>query len=1549
MRRTYIPLAIILAALFEQAQAADLVVTKTVERSEITPPSVCFLFNDLMQGSKSESNLEGFIELYSGKKELTAVPSLNDNALCLNSLKHGTTYTAILKKGLASKNNLKLPSDVKKTFTLAKAPSSLTLEKGNVTTLSDPTITLNTVNLKSVKLYLYKLSLSDLNALDLYRYSVENISRYEIADLIKNHGILVLEKELRLNGQDNEKLQSTINISTLTKDLDKSGLYLTVAAQQDFDIDDQNDLFNNDLLYQGKIIAVSDLGLSVYKGSDGLYAAIKSFKDAKPIKDANLTLLSRNNTALYETKTDHEGFAFIPRNYLNGKNADAPLALIAAKRNDVFAVDLRKSPLFLEGNDGQDVSALPYNCYSFTDRGIYRPGENVHFNAIIRDEHFKALQGKTFTLKVINSRGVNVENIVLKDQGVGYYSYDYQLPSEASRGLWTFKLYSGNKLLKNLSINVNEFVPNLITAKFTDVPQKAGINKNTVKINASYNYGSAAEDLKLYPSIYYSVDNHPFAAFKDYHFSIDAKDSPNFTRFNNLPKSITDEKGNASFKIGVYDNNVPQKAAVSVNLIAPNNQNITLNNEVKIDFSHNIIGIKETQLNADEKNLAFVLCSKEGSSVIGSGSYTLYKENIDYQYVFADNRWQFKQIVSKTPVSSGKLDFKDTSNPLNLNVKLNDGSYLIEAQTDGVLTSLRFYQGYSSYLTPESPERFVLSSDKKQYQKGDNVTLNFESPYSGSAVLALGSKSVSKLQNIEVKKGHNSFTFKLSDDFYPGTHALLTVFSVDKNQNPRRAIGLNYLQFKPDDSIIKISSEFKQNEIKPNSCLSIPLNLEGADNNTLIKAYLVDEGILNLTGFKDIKPESMFDKPRLSYEIFDSYGNIIKKIQKNNQGYGDEAMAEASLLQSLSTVPHKTVALESKVIKVNNGQAQIDFDVPNFSGALHLMAFAWNNDKVGSLSSIFTVKDKAVTDLTLPYYLIKGDKSDVKLTINNLEVAHEKFNLKISCSGSVACSLDKTISAPLNTLSKITLPLNAAALGQGKVDVLVKSDNYSYKETYPIEVISSYPNSLEKHSSYVAPDKTVTFKFKEKFNQDAIRSLCTGYLPLINQPAFIKDLDNLSSPSAEERALRLLSRNNLSDDPKINSRIEEDINALCAYLNAAGSFNADAYDYERQQYIDALGAQALLLKNREGFYIQDPIIKIINNNLLRLSRTSQYPAKALAYFVQAQNGNVNLAALRYSFDEDKPQDLLSQSAYIKAFALSGDSDRLNEAINRAKNAAVEFNMLYQKLNGKLKKEEREDILDKLSILDPLSQGRIFLGYSTIEALALSGNFLKINEFIEAFGINVLSDPYLSSLDEASMLIAAKALNLDENSQNNSCKILSAKDNLSYKNNEDKGVYATAAIFGQTENPPADTAYGIKLTKTLYDERGKILKPPYNVTQNEKIIVKLEIDPQQAAYNRQIILRDLIPSGFIFERELLPNENQYPFIKTSDTYGQSQHSSHELLLNLSGFDNGKIVKAYVLRGAYPGTYILPSCLAYCLNDASLRAAQNNNGEITVHEN
>ena len=132
------------------------------------------------------------------------------------------------------------------------------------------------------------------------------------------------------------------------------------------------------------------------------------------------------------------------------------------------------------------------------------------------------------------------------------------------------------------------------------------------------------------------------------------------------------------------------------------------------------------------------------------------------------------------------------------------------------------------------------------------------------------------------------------------------------------------------------------------------------------------------------------------------------------------------------------------------------------------------------------------------------------------------------------------------------------------------------------------------------------------------------------------------------------------------------------------------------------------------------------------------------------------------------------------FALSGDRDRLNEAIDRAKNAAAEFETLNRKLKGKLNKEEREKLINNLSVLDPLSQGNIFLCYSLIEALAYSGEFLKINEFIEAFGINLLSDPYLSPLDEASILIAAKALNLDEKRQTVSCKVLSANDDISYK-------------------------------------------------------------------------------------------------------------------------------------------------------------------------
>jgi uncharacterized protein YfaS (alpha-2-macroglobulin family) len=54
---------------------------------------------------------------------------------------------------------------------------------------------------------------------------------------------------------------------------------------------------------------VSDIGLTTYTGQDGLNVFARSLGSAKPIANAELTLLARNNEILGTAKTDAEGRA----------------------------------------------------------------------------------------------------------------------------------------------------------------------------------------------------------------------------------------------------------------------------------------------------------------------------------------------------------------------------------------------------------------------------------------------------------------------------------------------------------------------------------------------------------------------------------------------------------------------------------------------------------------------------------------------------------------------------------------------------------------------------------------------------------------------------------------------------------------------------------------------------------------------------------------------------------------------------------------------------------------------------------------------------------------------------------------------------------------------------------------------------------------------------------------------------------------------------------------------------------------------------------------
>ena len=121
--------------------------------------------------------------------------------------------------------------------------------------------------------------------------------------------------------------------------------------------------------------------------------------------------------------------------------------------------------------------------------------------------------------------------------------------------------------------------------------------------------------------------------------------------------------------------------------------------------------------------------------------------------------------------------------------------------------------------------------------------------------------------------------------------------------------------------------------------------------------------------------------------VRDLYGQLIDGMQgtKGQIRTGGDS-GEGELQGSPPTQP--PLAFYSGIVTVGpDGTAEVNFDIPAFSGTVRVMAVAWSKDKTGHASGDVVVRDPVVVTATLPRFLLMGDKSTLRLDLDNVEGA----------------------------------------------------------------------------------------------------------------------------------------------------------------------------------------------------------------------------------------------------------------------------------------------------------------------------------------------------------------------------------------------------------------------------------------------------------------------------------------------------------------------------------------------------------------------------------
>jgi hypothetical protein len=382
--------------------------------SEAASPRLCLQFSERL--SRGRVDFAKFVSVDGKDPEGVTAEGAQ---LCIDGLAHGQRYEVLLRAGLPSDVDEDLQKNVEIAVYVPDRKPLVRFSGKNYVLPSrgQQGIPLVSVNTAKVEIEVYRIGDRGLiGALDEGDFQ-RQLSNWEINKIKERSGSRVFAGKMDVPSKLNEEVTTALPVTDAVGVL-KPGVYLAVAKPTQRSRDDYNSQATQWFI-------VSDLGLTALSGDDGVHAFVRSLAEAQPADGLSVKLIARNNEILGTTKTDSNGYARFEAGLARGEGGLRPALLVAESDSGEYAfLDLTLGAFDLtdRGVKGREAPG-PLDAYLYTERGIYRPGEDVHIAALVRD---KAGKAATLPVTLIVSRpdGVEHHRYTLNDEGLGGRDHD---------------------------------------------------------------------------------------------------------------------------------------------------------------------------------------------------------------------------------------------------------------------------------------------------------------------------------------------------------------------------------------------------------------------------------------------------------------------------------------------------------------------------------------------------------------------------------------------------------------------------------------------------------------------------------------------------------------------------------------------------------------------------------------------------------------------------------------------------------------------------------------------------------------------------------------------------------------------------------------------------------------------------------------------------------------------------------------------------------------------------------------------------------------------
>ena len=1070
-----------------------------------------------------------------------------------------------------------------------------------------------------------------------YRNSMSN---WESDNLLKMAD-LVYTGRFDLNPARNTREKLLLPLSEI-KPLQQAGVYVAVMTKAG-----QYEYSNAATLF-----TLSDVGVSAHRYQNRLDVFTQSLENGAAQQGVDVALLDEKGQTLAKATSDAKGHVQLE----NHQNA---ALLLARKEGQTTLLDLKLPALDLAEFDIAGDPGYSKQFFMFGPRDLYRPGETVILNGLLRDSDGKTLPDQPVKLEVVKPDGQVIRTVVSQPDN-GLYHFTYPLDSGAPTGMWHIRANTGDNQSQMWDFHVEDFMPERMALNLTsqETPLSPS-DKVTFSVAGYYLYGAPANGNALQGQLYLRPLRDAVPSLPGFQFGNIAEE--NLSRSLDEVQLTLDEtgRGDISTNSEWRETHSPLQVILQASLLESGGRPVTRRAEQAIWPADTLPGIRpqfavkavydyrtDTTVNQpivdEDSNAAFdiVYVDAQGEKKAVSGlQVRLIRERRDYYWDWLESEgWQSRFDQKDLVEGEQTLDLKaDETGKVTFPVEW--GAYRLEVKApNDAISSVRFWAGYSWQDNSDGsgaarPDRVTLKLDKPAYRPGDTMKLHIAAPAAGKGY-AMVESSEGPLWWQEIDVPAQGLDLSIPVDKSWNRHDLylstLVVRPGDKSRSatPKRAVGLLHLPLGDENRRLELALESPA-KMRPNQPLTVKIKASSKNGetpkqvNVLVSA--VDSGVLNITDYVTPDPwQAFFGQKRYGADIYDIYGQVIEGQGRlaalRFGGDGDELKRGGK-----PPVNHvNIVAQQAQPVTLNEqGEGSVTLPIGDFNGELRVIAQAWTADDFGSNESKTIVAAPVIAELNMPRFMAGGDTSRLVLDVTNLTDRPQSLNVTLAASGLIELVSDQPAQVNLEPGVRTTLfvPVRAKeGFGDGELQATLSGLNVPGEDIGPqqkqwkIGVRPAFPAQTVNNGVMLQPGESWTLPEEGVMNFSPVtvqgQLLFSGKPPL-NLARYIRELkaypygclEQTTSglfPSLYTNAAQLQALGIAGDtDEKRRAAIETGIARLLQMQRDNGGFALWDKNGPEEYWLTAYAMDFLVRAGEQGYSVPAAGINQGNARLLR--------------------------------------------------------------------------------------------------------------------------------------------------------------------------------------------------------------------------------------------------------------------------------------------------------------------------------------------------------------